>query len=230
DDTAISFASAFYGQLGFGNSVTQSFRMAKNLLALQRTDPRNPKLIVRPGTVRERPFVNLKPLEQADARVRETIKASRTGGLLTPDGPRICLWVHGWIKRLYDRRPTEEFDWTQYFDRALRRVPSQAVWQKLLFKDLETAKKRLGRNKNAALIAFCGKPPLTALLAIGSEFPEVGGYRLRAEQPTHGRTVLWRSDAQPAKCKLKVLIQKERRHPRKRGLLIALSVTGRSEK
>lgn len=114
------------------------------------------------------------------------------------DEPEVSLLVHGWGRRAYDRTPTFELDWTSYFDKPTRRVPDQQTWDQTLFPDLVRAREELARHAGGEYIDFRGKLPLTAILAVGVAFPEVGGYKFRAEQPTRGENYLWRSDARPS--------------------------------
>lgn len=114
------------------------------------------------------------------------------------DEPTVSLWVHGWGKRAFDRPPTVELDWTAHFDRASRRVPGQEVWDQELFPQLAHARDELSAHAGGEYVDFRGKLPLTAVLAVGAAFTEVGGYKFRAEQPTRGENYLWRSDAKPS--------------------------------
>jgi hypothetical protein len=106
-------------------------------------------------------------------------------------------------------------------------VPSQRIWNNSLFEDLQEAKKKLDKRYRGALIDFRGKLPLTSMLAIGAKFPEAGGYSFRAEQPTRGKTVLWRSNASPSNRKFKIVSVKEREE--KGDILVALSITGNAK-
>jgi hypothetical protein len=221
DDAAISFAGAFYSALSFGRSVEAAFEEAKILLKLTRQGPKNPMMFKGPGADANVPFVNC-----VISNGTQSANGPAQSLAVTEEEPQVCLWVHGWIKRLYDRRPTVQLDWTSHFQRDLRKIPGQQVWKLKLFEDLQTAKKKLDRQEKGAFIDFRGKLPLTASLAIGSKFPEVGGYRFRAEQPTRGKTVLWRSDATPSKRKFDVLITKRRRGVEKQNLLVGLAITG----
>jgi SMODS-associated and fused to various effectors sensor domain/CHAT domain len=227
DKAAITFASAFYSALSYGHPVREAFNEAKLLLKLNRDpDKDNPKLFTRSGVDDWQPFPNhasSTSLILRDGRASRKFTAGEAG---MSEEPKICLWIHGWIKRLYDCRPTVELDWTEYFHRDAKRVPGQRAWKLSLFEDIQRAKGKLDGRDKGTLIDFRGKLPLTALLAVGSRFPEVGGYRFRAEQPTRGRTVLWRSDAAPSKRKFEVLMVKQRKSSPKRDILIALSITG----
>ncbi|HKQ08975.1 MAG TPA: SAVED domain-containing protein [Blastocatellia bacterium] len=226
DSAAISFAAAFYGGLSFGYSVEQAYRMANILLKLDRLpDQNNPRLFTRRGVDGSRSFLDHIPVPQLTKKWRGA-KGLRSSKGKRTDEPQVGLWIHGWVKRLYDCLPTVELDWTEYFRRDTRKVPSQQAWNLSLFKDLQKAKKELDKHSQGAFIDFRGKLPLTALLAVGATFPEVGGYSLRAEQPTRGKTVLWRSDAGSSKRGFKILVAKQRKGSRKQDILIALSITG----
>jgi hypothetical protein len=113
----------------------------------------------------------------------------------TVDDPAVSLWIHGWGKRAFDREPTIELDWTNYFDRSTRRIPDQSTWQRILLPELDRARTKLSNEPNGSYIDFRGKLPLTAVLAVGAMFSEVVGFKFRAEQPTRGENYLWRSDA-----------------------------------
>ncbi|AKQ70367.1 hypothetical protein A176_007279 [Myxococcus hansupus] len=135
--------------------------------------------------------------------LREVIRA---WGLLASREavPTVSLWIHGWARRAWDVPPTEELDWTAYFDRDTRTLPSEAVWRETLLPSLLAVRQRLSRRPDGALIDLRGKLPLSTVLAVGFQFPEVGGYRFRVEQPTRGETFLWRSDAKPSGRGLRV--------------------------
>jgi len=142
------------------------------------------------------------------------------------DDPAVSLWIHGWGKRAFDRRPTVELDWTQYFDRATRRIPDQTVWDQTLFGEIEQARAELLRQSNGSYIDFRGKLPLTAILAVGAKFSEVAGFKFRAEQPTRGENYLWRSDVQLSNRTFQV--KEESYESGGRDILLALSITGDS--
>lgn len=140
------------------------------------------------------------------------------------DDPAVSLWIHGWGKRAFDRPPTVELDWTQYFDRTTRRIPDQTVWEQTLFGELERARTELSQLPNGAYIDFRGKLPLTAVLAVGARFSEVAGFSFRAEQPTRGENYLWRSDAKPSERTFQV--KEETYESGGQEILVALSITG----
>lgn len=69
-----------------------------------------------------------------------------------------------------------------------------------------------------------GKLPLSAALAVGACFLEVGGDLLRVEQPRRGDILLWRSDARPSARGLRA-IEREGNLQAKE-LLVVFQLTG----
>lgn len=119
------------------------------------------------------------------------------------ENPKVSLTIHGWTKEIFDPKPTVEVDWTGYIDRATRRIPNQSEWDGLLLPELRAAKKQFQNMKEGRYIDFRGKLPLTTVLAIGAEFPDVGGFSFRTQQPTGTEINLWRSDASPTHARFK---------------------------
>lgn len=146
--------------------------------------------------------------------------------LLAPrdTGPSVSLWIHGWARRAWERAPTEELDWTRHFDREHRTVPHPDTWRTRLLPELLAARHRLADRPDGGLIDFRGKLPLSTVLAVGCHFPEAGGYRFRAEQPTRGETFLWRSDAGASARKLRVTEREGA--PEGQGLLVVFQLSG----
>lgn len=141
----------------------------------------------------------------------------------TPDEPTVSLWIHGFEKKAYGPPPTIELDWRQHFDRDSRRVPTQTIWDEVLLPELRQARQQLADVPDGSFIDFRGKLPLTAALAVGFSFPQVGDYRFRMAQPTGGTLQLWRSDATPSDSEFVV------RHESGQAggdILIALCITG----
>lgn len=141
-----------------------------------------------------------------------------------PDAPETRLWIHGWVEQGYDVAPTAELDWTPYFDREERRVPSPAEWQDVLIPQLQVVRKRFAAAPNGKYIDLRGKLSLTGGLAVGATFPRVAGFSLRTEQPTGGDLVLWRSDAPPSDTRL-VLVEEGGDSGGE--LAVGLSISGR---
>jgi SMODS-associated and fused to various effectors sensor domain len=144
------------------------------------------------------------------------------------DAPPLVLWIHGWAKRTYDVNATTELDWTSFFDVTSRRVPTQTDWDDVLGPALVACHKQFAALPVKPCIDFRGKLPLTSLLAVGAEFPEVAGFSFRAEQPTRGETHLWRSDAPPTARRFETT--EEPGDAAGRHLLVVLSITGDATK
>jgi hypothetical protein len=140
------------------------------------------------------------------------------------DEPPVSLWLHGWGRRAFDRLPTVELDWTAHFDRPSRRVPAQDVWDRELMPELAHARDELSAHAGGEYIDFRGKLPLTAVLAVGAAFTEVGGYKFRAEQPTRGENYLWRSDAKPSGRGF--LATEQELNSEGEDILVTLAITG----
>jgi hypothetical protein len=140
------------------------------------------------------------------------------------DQPKVSLYIHGWAKRAFDSEPTVELDWTRYFDREYRLIPSQDIWDKKLFPELRTASNKLRQTSGGNYIDFRGKLPLSAILAVGAALPEVAGITFRAEQPTAGENFLWRSDAPSSTLKFRELPQGANTDGE--DILLAFAITG----
>jgi len=134
------------------------------------------------------------------------------------------LWIHGWVKQIYNNSPTVELDWTEHFDMDAkpRRIADQATWDNILLPNLKKARDEFTQGR-AALIDVRGKHPLTAAVAIGTVFPDTRDYTLQVEQRTAGQPQLWRSDASPSDAKFKVVQESGQAGEH---LLIALGITG----
>ena len=197
DQSAIAFSGAFYSALGYGYPVKTAFD-----LAIIRSDSR------RSATARK--YRNSLSDQEQTRRSHSKIELFVLDETpFVSETPPPCLWIHGWVKRVYDSLPTIELDWTRYFDRPSRNVPSQEVWGESLLTSLRQAKERL--REYGDLIDVRGRLSLTAMLGVGFVFPRVDGYKLRAEQPTLGKMALWRSDAEPSKRKFQIIEEKQRR-------------------
>lgn len=227
DAAAILFASTFYGGLSCGHPVKLAFDLAESQIRLDGLlDKNNYRLFIKKGVDRSSPFLKQDSPAARSSRNGSVLRGRAGASVTKIEEPKTCLWIHGWVKRLYDCLPTVELDWTEYFDRDKRKVPSQRVWNHSLYEELRGAKKIFNRQKKGSFIDFRGLLPLTSVLAIGAMFPEVGGYRFRAEQPTRGKTALWRSDATPSKRKFKITQVKKNKGGCGQDILIALAITG----
>jgi hypothetical protein len=153
------------------------------------------------------------------AAIREVDLLARTS-----EAPPLALWIHGWARMTYDVKATAELDWSGFFDVTDRRVPSQTDWDSSLRPALVECRQRFAAMPVKPYIDFRGKLPLTTLLAVGAEFPEVAGFLFRTEQPTRGETLLWRSDSPPTARQFH--INEEAHDPSGLHLLVVLSITG----
>lgn len=105
----------------------------------------------------------------------------------------ITLWIQNWTKESFDPPPDYALDWSSHFDRASRRVPSQAVWNGELLSELNALQKRISAERKERVIRFRGKCSLSTGIAMGTVFPTVGGWTFQIPQPPS--TEEWRSDA-----------------------------------
>ncbi len=154
----------------------------------------------------------------------EVLDIVETRGLRAehPDEPPARLWVHGWARLAWDREPSAELDWSEHFDRDTRRVPAPELWDSKLLPELRKVRDDFAR-RDTRYIDFRGKLPLSAVIAIGATFPQVGGFRFRAEQPTAGDLQLWRSDAAPTDRRFVIKAENVQPGP---DAVIGLGVTG----
>lgn len=81
-------------------------------------------------------------------------------------------------------------DWSEYFDRATRKIPDPSVWQNRLIPDLQDAQRRIRSSTNSRLIRFRPSACLSAGIALGWSFSEVKGYTFEIQQGPH----VWRSN------------------------------------
>lgn len=158
---------------------------------------------------------------------RETlIDLIRSNDLIAPqpDQPKVSLYVHGWAKRAFDVPPTVELDWTGFFDRDTRMIPSQVTWDNTLFPQLNEVRRKFQTMESGNYVDFRGKLPLSASIAIGYIFPEVAGISFRLEQPTAGENSFWKSNTPPTK----LCFRSTTLHDNHEGhdILLAFSITG----
>ncbi|AGC49215.1 hypothetical protein MYSTI_07943 [Myxococcus stipitatus DSM 14675] len=195
-ETTLEELRAFFGDLRFRlgfSSIRELEEMVDDRMAhhgLQRG--RTPRAVV-VDVLREWVEVSGAAKRVTRESLMEFLRARK---LFVPrdDGPVVSLWVHGWVRRRWEQPPTEELDWTPYFDRETRRLPEETVWREKLIPELRAARQRLADRPEGALVDFRGKVPLSVALAVGFHFSEAAGFRFRSEQVTRGETFLWRSD------------------------------------
>lgn len=107
----------------------------------------------------------------------------------------INLDVHNWTSEKCDREPDHVIDWSSLFKRETRKVPPMKKWNEKLLPELYALKKKLLRDTDTRLIRLRGKNTLTTGIALGSAFPQNGGWIFEIPQPP--LPTPWRSDAVP---------------------------------
>jgi hypothetical protein len=143
-----------------------------------------------------RQWVKNGPIEIRAETLRQVIAEHRLA-VEHDEDPRLCLWIHGWARHSYAHPPTMQIDWTAYFDRKERRIPTSEDWQATLLPQLADARS-FCEGAHAGFVDIRGLLPLSAALAVGAALPTVAGYRLRYEQSIQGQPALWRSDTAPS--------------------------------
>jgi hypothetical protein len=109
---------------------------------------------------------------------------------------KITLWLQNWTSETFDQPADYALDWSAYFDRSTRKVPSPDVWNNQLVPELNALKKKILAEKKERLIRFRGKCALSSGVALGATFPGVGGWTFEIPQPPAKDA--WRSDATPS--------------------------------
>ncbi|MGC2325410.1 MAG: SAVED domain-containing protein [Candidatus Sulfotelmatobacter sp.] len=108
---------------------------------------------------------------------------------------KITLWLQNWTSETFDVPLDYSLDWSSYFDRPTRRVPSPDQWNNELIPQPEAVKKEILKARKERLIQFRGKCALSSGIALGAIFPTVGGWAFEIPQPPAKED--WRSDAPP---------------------------------
>ena len=96
---------------------------------------------------------------------------------------KITLWLQNWTSETFDVPADYSLDWSAYFDRSRRQVPSPERWNDELVPQLEALKKQLLKERKERLIRFRGKCALSSGVALGAVFPTVGGWAFEIPQP-----------------------------------------------
>jgi hypothetical protein len=89
-------------------------------------------------------------------------------------------------------------DWSNYFDRRSREVPSADIWNTKLIPELVRSEKMIRSNTNSRTIVFYPGACLSAGIALGWAFSEVKGYSFIIRQDSRS----WRSSIEPSNNKL----------------------------
>ena len=94
------------------------------------------------------------------------------------------------IKLEYD----EVLDWSKYFERKPRKIALPEVWQKELLPELSDLQKRVRESGTVRLIKLEGSACLSAGVALGWAFPEVGEYTIELQPRLGQKAEPWRTD------------------------------------
>lgn len=105
----------------------------------------------------------------------------------------VTVWIQNWTNESFDRPADYVLDWSSYFDRPTRRVPSAEAWNEKLLPELHALQKQISGDRRERLIHFRGKCALSTGIAVGATFPTVGGWVFEVPQPPSREH--WRSDA-----------------------------------
>lgn len=105
----------------------------------------------------------------------------------------ITVWIQNWTNESFDRPADYVLDWSSYFDRSTRRVPSIETWNDKLLPELRGLQKQISRERSERSIHFRGKCALSTGVAVGAIFPTVGGWTFEVPQPPSREH--WTSDA-----------------------------------
>jgi hypothetical protein len=115
--------------------------------------------------------------------------ASKSG---KPDA--ILLDVHNWTSEVYAPAANHVLDWSEYFDRAERKVPDAAKWKETLLPKLRQLATEVQRNTSTRRIELRGKCCLSTGIAIGATFPDVGSWHFEIPQTNQAS---WTSNSVP---------------------------------
>ncbi|KAF3889090.1 MULTISPECIES: SAVED domain-containing protein [Nostocales] len=144
---------------------------------------------------------------------------------------RVRLWIHGWVKQMYDNLPTVELDWTEYFSlesaSGPRRIANQETWKNILLPNLEQVREQVSQGHTELTVDIRGKLPLSAAVVIGHVFQDTRGYTLQVEQRTIGQNELWRSDISASTAKFKIVKEDGEAGE---DILVALGITGNASR
>jgi hypothetical protein len=113
----------------------------------------------------------------------------------SPTEKAVTVHVHNWTRETFDVPADYSLDWSQYFDRPSRRVPSPEIWHSQLLPELKSLKEKIAAERAERVIRFRGKCALSTGIALGATFPTVGGWTFEIPQPPAKDP--WRSDAKP---------------------------------
>jgi len=125
--------------------------------------------------------------------IEKLIKDAVAAGIA--EEKKLTLWLQNWTSETFDAPADYNLDWSQYFDRPTRKVPSPETWNTALLPALDALKKTILSERKERLIRFRGKCALSSGVALGAVFPTVGGWAFEIPQPPAKED--WRSDLPP---------------------------------
>jgi hypothetical protein len=144
----------------------------------------------------------------------------------TPDAaprPVLGLTVHNWSGGKFDIEPDHTLDWTPYFDRPTRRVPTPAQWDGELLPQVRSIEAAALQERGPGLVRFRGFCCISTGIAVGNIFREVSGWVTEMHQTQTG--AFWRSDAAPAEDYV-LAVKEEARDPDGDSIAVLLNVKG----
>lgn len=112
-----------------------------------------------------------------------------------PSERAVSVWVQNWTSETFDMPADYVLDWSREFDRNIRRVPTEDVWNNRLLPELRALRGKIAAERKERLIRFRGRCALSTSIALGATFPIVGGWAFEVPQPPAKEP--WRSDATP---------------------------------
>jgi SMODS-associated and fused to various effectors sensor domain/CHAT domain len=117
------------------------------------------------------------------------------------------LWVQGWATIRSDSKPTFDLDWRSHYQPDTRQIPALETWDRELFPQIVQVREAVDTFHLDQPIQVQSTAPLTAMLAVGWQFPEMGRFRFQLQvQQRTGETVnTWESNAVPSRLKFKVV-------------------------
>jgi hypothetical protein len=127
------------------------------------------------------------------AEIEKLLQAAVAAGIAAEK--KITVWLQNWTSEVFDPTADYALDWSTFFGRPTRKVPSPETWNTQLLPELESLKKKILIERKERLIQFRGKCALSSGVALGAVFPTVGGWAFEIPQPPAKEP--WRSDAPP---------------------------------
>lgn len=134
------------------------------------------------------------------------------------------LWIQGWAPIREDGKPTFLLDWRSFYHTDTRQIPPLEVWDEALFPQIEAVRNALDADYLGKPIQVQNTAPLTAMLAVGWKFPNLGRFCFQVQQRTGASEQIWRSDEPPSSLKLR--IENEERVGEGDQVVVTIGITG----